>query len=397
MTEKKNKPIWINFLHCYQPANADDNRIKEATQESYLRIIRGLEEHSHLKFTMNISGCLVLRWQELGMDDIIKRIKILIDKKQIEITGSCAYHIFLPLMPEKENIKQIKENELILKKAFGVTKKDLKGFFLPEMAYNSKIAKTVKKLGYQWTILDEIAKKDASINNAKNIFYQDVDSDLQVIFRSRKYSNCYVPENFNNLDNLLNQNIITATDAELYGLRHQDPTAKFEKILKKVQAKNIICKTISEVLREQKNSKKIQKIKLISCNWESTKKELQNKLPFAQWYNPKNKIQMALWDFVKFTYKTVEANQKDANYKWSRWHLNRGMASCIFWWASEKDFSHIFGPFAWNPDEIERGLHELIRAIRSLHSLENKQAKIKAEIKYAEIKKMIWVKHWKSH
>jgi len=73
--------LWINFLHLYQPANADAVHIKEATDLSYLRIIRALEEHPNLKFTLNISGCLVLRWKNLKMTDLLERIKKLTNIK----------------------------------------------------------------------------------------------------------------------------------------------------------------------------------------------------------------------------------------------------------------------------------------------------------------------------
>ena len=62
--------LWINFLHIYQPVNTDAYIIREATDRSYLRLIRALEEHSDLHFTFNISGCLFLRWKELGYHDI---------------------------------------------------------------------------------------------------------------------------------------------------------------------------------------------------------------------------------------------------------------------------------------------------------------------------------------
>ena len=128
--------LWINFLHFYQPANVDKKKVIEATTLSYERIIRGLEENSHIKFTLNITGCLLLRWdEELKRIDLIRRIKRLVLKKQIELVSSAAYHPLLPLIDEKQVIEQIKENEIILRKYFG-EKIPLKGFFLPEMAYS---------------------------------------------------------------------------------------------------------------------------------------------------------------------------------------------------------------------------------------------------------------------
>ena len=420
MKNNKSEVKWINFLHIYQPANADDEKINEATEKSYLRIIRGLEEHPDIKFTFNITGCLVLRWIETENTDVIVRIKNLIKKGQIELTGSAAYHALLPLIDKREVEKQIRENEEILLKNFGVKPK---GFFFPEMAYGDEVAKIVKKMGYEWTILDEISSTgklgktvglsralhtssfghlrsansgQTSSSNAmaskqeRRKVVIDKNSDLKVVLRSRKYSNSYVPKTINKLEGS-EEDVITGTDGELVGLRHEDPTGEFEKVLKK---KNIITLTISEYIKTKKD---IEKIRIYNSNWESTEKDLWKMQPYALWENSGNGIQKRIWKLAKIAYKTVEGNVNDDNYAWARWHLVRGLASCTFWWASGKDFSYIYGPNAWNPDEIERGLRELIRSIRSLDDITTRKVKMDSEKLYVRIKQMIWNKHWDKH
>ncbi|MDD5032126.1 MAG: polysaccharide deacetylase family protein [Patescibacteria group bacterium] len=381
--------LWINFLHLYQPVNTDAYFIKEATELSYARIIRAIEEHPNLKFTLNITGALILRWGELGYKDLLVRLNNLKEKGQVELTGTAAYHPLLPLIPKEEVARQIKENEEILKKHFGENFHP-KGFFLPEMAYGPKVAKIIKKLGYEWIILDEIANGGKLGETDFNKVYEDKNSGLKIIFRSRPLSESYVPETLNKImakekDNNL---VITATDAELYGLRHNDPTAEFEKILKNP---NLGTKTISEFIDEHKET---EKIKPVAGSWISTEEELKNNEPYLLWSDKKNKIQKNIWELANLPYKTTAKYKKDINAYWARWHLVRGLASCTFWWASGKDFSHIFGPLSWNPDEIERGINELIRAVRTLDDASTKKTKIKSEKLYLKIKQLIWKKHW---
>ena len=381
--------LWINFLHLYQPVNTDARFIKEATELSYSRIIRALEEHPNIKFTLNITGGLILRWEELGYKDLLKRINNLREGGQIELTGSAAYHPLLPLIPKEEAVRQIKENEEILQKHFGHNFKP-RGFFLSEMAYSPKVAKIIKKLGYEWIILDEIAKEGKLGKTDFNKIYEDKNSGLKIVFRSRPLSESYVPETLNKImakekDNNL---AITATDAELYGLRYNDPTAEFEKILKNPDLKT---KTVSEFID---GHKEIEKIKPIVGTWVSTEEEIKNREPYFLWAGKKNKIQKNIWKLANLAYKTVEKYKKDNNAYWAHWHLVRGLASCTFWWASGKDFSHIFSPLSWNPDEIERGINELIRAVRALDDSGTRKAKIKAEKLYLKIKKLVWKKHW---
>ena len=124
--------IWINFLHCYQPANSDAYKIKEAADLSYKKIVEALIKNPQAKFTINISGCLILRLVELNYLDLLDKINSLIKKGQVELTGSSAYHWLLPLINKSEIVWQIRENERIIKKYFPKAK--LKGFSVIEIS-----------------------------------------------------------------------------------------------------------------------------------------------------------------------------------------------------------------------------------------------------------------------
>ena len=391
---------WLNFLHFYQPANIEDYKIRQALDKSYWRLVRLMEEHPNLKMTWNISGCLLERLADSGQTDFIRRLKNLVVRGQVELTGSAAYHGFLPLLPEAEIISQIKTNEKILKKNFGSAFKK-NGFFLPEMAYNSEIAKLIKKLGYEWLILDEYSSGHHLKNNLEKRFsddfnfnhvYLDKNSGLKIIFRSREISNSYPPDK---LLGLLKEDklFITATDAELYGLRHQDPTGEMERIVKSPELKTT---TISEFIRKT-YLKKEEPIKIYASSWESSLLEIKKGEAYNLWADKKNKIQNYLWKLAYLCLALDEPYQNDKNYFWYRWHLVRGLASCTFWWASGKDFSKEYGPYAWSPDDIERGLEDLIRSVRSLSDLKTKQKKLEAEKYYLVIKKLIWTSHWQKH
>jgi predicted glycosyl hydrolase (DUF1957 family) len=388
---------WINFLHFYQPANIESYSVQKALDKSYYRLLRLMEENPKLKMTWNITGCLLTRIEDEKKIDFINRLSILVKAGRVELTGSAAYHGFLPLLPEEEVLRQIKENEKILKKYFG-NKFKPSGFFLPEMAYSPAVAKIVKRLGYKWIILDEIAYDGGKNHPNFNTFYIDKNSNLKVIFRNRDFSGAYPPDRLALETKKLKsatEIIITATDAELYGLRHEDPTAEIEKIVK---VKKIETETISEFIDYSlKNKIKPEKVEVISCSWESTRKEILAKEPFKLWFDKKNKIHNYLWKFAYLALSLDAKYKKDKNYEWFYWHLVRGIASCTFWWASAKDFSKIFGPYAWSPDGIERGLEDLVRSVRSLNDPKTKKYKLQSEKYYLKIKKLIWEEHWKKH
>ncbi|PLX22078.1 hypothetical protein C0584_00950 [Candidatus Parcubacteria bacterium] len=387
---EKNNMKWINFLHLYQPANTESFNISEANEKSYKRIFRALEENENIVFTFNVAGCLIMRWEEMAEFELIKRLVSLVKKGRVEITGTAMYHPILPLIPEEEVIRQIDENEEILKKHFGSDFKP-KGFFLPEMAYSPEVAKIIYSKGYKWIIVDEIIHNGKLNQLDVTKVYEDKNSGLILVPRARTESNTYVPQKIAKLlKEGKTETIITASDAELYGLRHIDHTAEFEKLLR---AGGFETQSISDFISEQKD---IKKIDTVAGNWNASEEEIADGQPFYVWYNRKNKIQMKLWEMQRLVYKTVYEYQDDENFKWARWHLVRGLISCNYWWASEKDFQ-LFSGVTWNPDEIERGISDLTRAVRSISNEKTKNIKIKVEKMAGDVRFRVWQRHWKTH
>ena len=383
---------WINFLHFYQPPTAIDDTIKQIAKECYQPLVDFLFKYKNTKITINISGCLAQRLFDLGYKKLLKDFSKLAECGQIEFVSSAAFHSILPLLPEKEIIKQTKINNEINKKHFG-TDYNPKGFFLPEMAYSEKVGQIIKKLDFKYTILDQIAYDKSLKSQINNNIKYKIQNGLQIIFRNRKISQTFVPET---IISLLKQNslkkqttIITATDGELYGHRYWNWRPSYSKVIKN---KNIKTLTISEYL---KTIKTIKTIKPKKSSWESTEKELNVDIPFALWDNPKNAIHKKLWQLAKFALKLNYSNEKDINHFASRTHLEKGLASCTFWWASKKDFK-LFSPQAWDPSMVEKGAHELLNSIRSLNKLANSN-KLHAEKLFSEIRNLVWKKHWKTN
>lgn len=398
--------FWINFLHFYQPANADSHSIREALDKSYWRLLRLLEEHPDLRFTANISGCLLERLADEKQDAFLERLRFLVKKGRLELTGSAAYHGFLPLLPANEVIRQIKTNEKILQKHFGKNFRPA-GFFFPEMAYAPELALIVKKLGYRWLILDEIHTAAKLHPDGR---YIDAASGLRVVFRDSTMSNAYPPDKllpffreWSARQSAVSKTapkpaepvaaLVTATDAELYGLRHEDPTGEMERLAK---SKGLQTMTVSQFLKTAA-PRRAEKIALRAASWESSPAEIKQGQPFRLWRDSHNKIQVNLWKLAYLSLGLGEKFRRDENHYWHRWHLVRGLASCSFWWASGHDFSRVFGPFAWSPDDIDRGLEDLIRSVRSFADPRTKKGKLEAERYYLKIKKAVWETHWKKY
>lgn len=378
---------WAPFLHWYQPANSEPFFITEAAEASYLFLVRTLLDNRRLKMTWNISGCLIERLAELGYGEILEGVRRLHSRGQVELVGTAAYHPFLPLISSREAKRQIAIQEDILMAYLGVSRP--RGFFFPEMGYSPEMGEMVKRLGYEYMILDEMAlagqRRTAGI-------YQDEATGLKVIIRSRRASNRYVPDYVvkkSKLGKMGSELIITANDAELYGLRHRDVSGS---LIALSGVDDLECALFSELSSSSRHRKEVC---LRSCSWESSEEELAKGQPFAIWKEDGNVIQDKLWQLAALAQDAIHRYENDANHGASLWHLSRGLASCMFWWASGHDFSRHFGAVAWSPDEVERGLNDLVRSIRSIADKRSLSLKAEAEELNAMIRKELWLAHWR--
>ncbi len=383
---------WVNFLHIYQPPYQELELVQKISRESYWQLVDILKRNKTAKITLNFSGCLLEHLYNIGEEKLVEEFKNLVANKQIELAGSARYHPILPLLPTVEIKRQITLNDQILRQAFGEYYQPT-GFFLPEMAYSSKVGKIIKELGYKWIIIDEIAYQGRLGLVDYNKKYKIKGIGLNVVFRNRNLSNTFVPQTIIDLTQKSNPPayLISATDGEMYGHHHQDGKNLFEESLTNPQ---VITLTTSEYLKELPSKSEL--IIPLSSSWESTPQELKRKVPFALWQDPKNKIHQNLWELRKIAIRLInKSKEQGSNYDWARHHLDRGLSSCAWWWAAEKKIG-VFNLLTWNPDTIEKGLRELISSIRSLKNVSQK-TKLQAEKYYHLLIKEIWKKHWQKY
>jgi len=373
---------WINILHLYQPPTQTKEVVDVIVRESYENIISLLNGYPNLKITINISGSLLELLEKYGHSHIITGIKNHVDRGAVELLGSAMYHPILPLLNEKEILRQIKLNKQTLERFFGQTFNP-KGFYLPEMAYNALTAQAIEKAGFEWIILDEIhTTKTIDFNK----LYTIDGSKLKVIFRNSTYSRTFPPEYLvKNLEKINLNYVVTCHDGEVYGHWHKQDFGFYEKAFTNP---NISTITASSYLAELKEN---DVVVVRDASWESKIEELEQKIPLGLWNDPRNKIHIMLENFKREVLIVVEGNQNDLGYMVAQHHADRGVASCAWWWASEIKIGP-FSPVSWNPTEIEKGARELHNAIKNLVSLSPEQRTMFDSL-FKELHVEIWRKH----
>jgi predicted glycosyl hydrolase (DUF1957 family) len=373
---------WVNILHLYQPPTQTREVVDNVVRESYEKIISLLDEYPNLKLTINISGSLLELLEKYGHTHIISGIKKHADLGAVELLGTAMYHPILPLLNEKEILRQIKLHKQISLKCFGKAFSP-RGFYLPEMAYSANVAKAIEKAGFDWVILDEIHTTE-TVDFTK--LYTIEGSKIKAIFRNSVYSKTFPPEYIvENLKKIKLDYIVTCHDGELYGHWHKDDRGFYEKAFSHPEISTI---TASSYLAELLGT---NVIKIRDASWESQPEELEQNITLGLWNNPRNKIHMMLESFKRDVLTLIESCQSDPEYATARYHADRGVASCAWWWASEKKIGP-FSPVSWNPTEIEKGAHELHLAVISLASLSPEQIE-KFNLLFKNLHIEIWKKH----
>lgn len=371
---------WANFLHLYQPPNQKAYWIKRIANESYRQLTAGLKKNQRAKVTLNINACLSEHFVKNKCLDIIKDLQILAKRGQIEFTASAKYHPFLPLLPEKEIIRQIQLNTQTNQKILGKVYQP-QGFFPPEMGYHKKIAKIAKKLGFNWIIIDELGyngfvnqiKKDRlyQIKNLDNffVFFRERETSFKIL-SATVFSAVMVLKDLKPRINK-KEYLITAMDGETFG--HHRPGLE-NLLFDLYQSKKIKFLTISAI---KNYFKEIEIIEPRPSSWAMMHQDLERKTPYSRWFNKNNLIHQKQWQLTNLAIKLVnQLNPRIKNYQKIRSALDKALHSDQYWWASAQPW--------WSLEIIEAGAKELKDVIFLIPNLSS-QIKKQATRLYQEI------------
>ena len=330
------------------------------TKESYRRILNCLLENPKGKITFNINGVLFDLWKEYGYDDVIEAVGKLLERGQIELTGSAKFHPLLPKIPASEIKRQIELNTKTLQGYLGNGYQP-KGFFPPEMAYDQSVARAAKEMGFSWIIAEELsfpsspAPEHGKARVSYDRLYQEEETGITIFFREREMSfrvlsgQLGTPKLF--LDALGERlsgptYLLTAMDGETFGHHRPGMDKALLELLNLEQVETLLLSQIPEKFPQ------VEKVKPLSSTWALMEKDLEKKVPFARWDDPDNEIHKAQWELTDLAVKAVEASKDPGK---AREMLDRSLHSDQYWWASARPW--------WSLEMVERGAYDLKETI----------------------------------
>jgi predicted glycosyl hydrolase (DUF1957 family) len=353
---------WANFLHIYQPPTQTKEIVHKVTVECYRVLVKVLEQSPQAKITLNINAVLTEQLNRYGFGDVIKGLKRLAERGQIEFTGSAMYHPILPLIPKEEVIRQIKLNSEVNRRYFGEVYCP-QGFFPPEMCYSFEVAKTVAEMGFRWIIVDEIAF-NGRIGQAQSdrIYTTKGLPDLIVFFKERPFSAGITYGNYPDAKPFLKalkgrldtqDFLLTGTDGEVYGHHRRGQERLLQEVFE--AGKPRTCH-VSELLSL---FPKREEASPLPSSWSTWEDEMVRGIPYPQWEYPDHELHQLQWQLTRMAIRLMQQVPQDApGYSTARQLLDEGLHSCQYWWASCRPWWDT-GMIKWGAQKLRDVIYEV--------------------------------------
>ncbi|HDJ99977.1 MAG TPA: DUF1926 domain-containing protein [Firmicutes bacterium] len=139
-------------IHNHQPIGNFDEVFIDAIQKAYIPFLETLIKFPKIKVGLHTSGCLFEFMEKKKINRYFDLVKELVNRGQVELISGGFYEPLLFLLPEEDRIFEIEMmNEYLLNK-FNYNPK---GLWLTERVWEPHLAKSIRKAGLIYTLIDD--------------------------------------------------------------------------------------------------------------------------------------------------------------------------------------------------------------------------------------------------
>ena len=186
MSKKHTSSIHLGLvIHNHQPVGNFPWVFQQVYEESYLPMIKALEQHPNVRLSLHYTGSL-LDWFDEAQPEFLRRLAALVWRNQIEIVSGGYYEPILPSIPDDDKIAQIRRLTERLSRDFGV---NASGMWIAERVWEPSLPRLIRNAGIEWTILDDVHFKNVGLEDKDLHGYyatEDQSSVLKVFATSKK-------------------------------------------------------------------------------------------------------------------------------------------------------------------------------------------------------------------
>ncbi|MCL4398039.1 hypothetical protein M1403_03395 [Patescibacteria group bacterium] len=351
------------LLHFYQPPTQSQTITEQVLRSCYLPLADLLLAHPEARFTLNIAV--------FPSPDFTAKIKLLLDRGQVELTNSPIHHPLLPLLAATEIPQLLEANRARIKEVFGYEPGNL--IYLPELGVKPEI--------YQENMIIDESSVNSDFNPDKIPPLPKNVSSRAVSELLRSYPNELTGDiflKFFEAKTAPDQTILAVSDAEVFGHHYTERINLLRELLETKKIKFIKASEIPD----SGNASRLTLDTVRASTWQTSAADLKNNNPYPLWLSPDNPLQNKYDQLAKLAYQLLQKSP-DSNPP-AEGHYQQGISSCHYYWLSNWPW--------WHPDLVELGARELIRCVRSLYI--DTALKIPAEKLYHEFLMEMWSYHW---
>jgi hypothetical protein len=138
-------------IHNHQPVGNFDHVVAEAADRAYEPMVAALERHPRIRLALHYSGPL-LDWLRPHRPDLLRRVRALAARGQVEILTGGYYEPILPIVPDADKRGQIEKLTRAVAEEFGYA---AEGLWLAERVWEPHLARPLGEAGVRYTIVDD--------------------------------------------------------------------------------------------------------------------------------------------------------------------------------------------------------------------------------------------------
>lgn len=171
-------------LELYQPPYQSQEMLERITNECYVPLARLLEAE-RFPITLSFTQSLIERLDAFGLLDSVRpAIQYGVERGDIELVHSGAYHSVFPLLSDREVNRQIQLDMETKGTWFGPT--EARGILPPELCYKDGLLPLFRSLGFTWTLVNDKIMQGFGIKVPDSEVYDA--EGLAVLLRSSLWS-----------------------------------------------------------------------------------------------------------------------------------------------------------------------------------------------------------------
>jgi hypothetical protein len=142
----------VLLIHAHQPVGNFDSVVEDVYRHSYLPFVEQLELHPKVRLGLHYSGCL-LEWIEGRHPEFLARLRMLVERRQVEMVGGGYYEPILISIPSYDQTEQLRRLNDYLARHFG---KAPTGAWLTERVWEPQLPSALASADLKYTVVDDV-------------------------------------------------------------------------------------------------------------------------------------------------------------------------------------------------------------------------------------------------